>query len=69
MVQDKKLKLTIIVDIIHVIEYLWDAGRVFHPKSGLELENWVQHLLLGIWQGKADLMAVGMRRSATQKYL
>jgi hypothetical protein len=28
------LDLTIIVDLIHVIEYLWDAARVFHPDPG-----------------------------------
>jgi len=63
----KGVDLTIIVDIIHVIEYLWDAGRVFHPKSGPELENWVRHRLLGVLHGKAGLMAGGMRRSATRK--
>jgi len=63
------LDLTIIVDLIHVIEYLWDAGRVFHPVSGPELENWVQHRLLEILRGKAGLMAGGMRRSATLRGL
>ena len=61
--------LTIIVDIIHVIEYLWDAGRAFHPASGPELENWVRHRLLEILRGKAGLVAGGMRRSATRRAL
>ncbi len=69
MAKEKGVDLTIIVDIIHVIEYLWDAGRVFHPKSGPELENWVRHRLLKVLQGKAGLMAGGMRRSATWKGL
>ena len=63
------LDLTIIVDLIHVIEYLWDAGRVFHPASGPELENWVRHRLLETLRGKAGLMAGGMRRSATLRGL
>ena len=63
------LDLTIIVDLIHVIEYLWDAARVFHPASGPELENWVRHRLLGTLRGKAGLMAGGMRRSATCRSL
>jgi hypothetical protein len=67
--KEKGIDLTIIVDIIHVIEYLWDAGRVFHPRSGPELENWVRHRLLGVLHGKAGLMAGGMRRSATRKQL
>lgn len=67
--REKGINLTIIVDIIHVIEYLWDAGRAFHPESGTELENWVRHRLLGVLRGKAGLMAGGMRRSATRKQL
>jgi hypothetical protein len=63
------LDLTIIVDLIHVTEYLWNAGRVFHPASGPELENWVRHRLLETLRGKAGLMAGGMRRSATLRGL
>jgi hypothetical protein len=59
------LDLTIIVDLIHVIEYLWDAARVFHPDPGAQLENWVRYRLFEILRGKAGLMAGGMRRSAT----
>lgn len=69
MAKVKGVELTIIVDIIHVIEYLWKAGRVFHPKSGLELENWVRHRLLAVLNGNAGLTAGGMRRSATRKGL
>jgi hypothetical protein len=57
--------LTIIVDLIHVIEYLWDAARAFHPDPGAQLENWVRYRLFEILRGKAGLMAGGMRRSAT----
>ena len=63
------LDLTIIVDLIHVIEYLWDAGRAFHPASGPELESWVEHRLLEILRGNAGLVAGGMRRSATRRTL
>jgi hypothetical protein len=34
MAKKEGLKLTIIVDLIHVIEYLWKPGRAFH--SGLD---------------------------------
>jgi len=67
--RENGVELTIIVDIVHVIEYLWKAGRVFHPKSGPELEKWVRHRLLCVLNGKAGLMAGGMRRSATLKKL
>lgn len=61
------VNITIIVDLVHVIEYLWKAGRVFHPESGPALEGWVRHRLIGVLNGKAGLMAGGMRRSATLK--
>ena len=63
------LDLTIIVDLIHVTEYLWNAGRVFHPAPGPELENWVRHRLLETLRGKAGLIAGGMRPSATLRGL
>ncbi len=69
MAQKKGLNLTIIVDIVHVIGYLWSAGRVFHQKSGPELENWVRHRILEVLRGKAGLIAGGMRRSATRRGL
>lgn len=69
MAKKNGLKLTIIVDIIHVIEYLWAAGRAFYTESGPELESWVRHHLLEVLRGKAGLMAGGMRRSATRRGL
>ena len=63
------IALTIVMDIIHVIEYLWAAGRAFHPASGPHLEGWVQHRVHEILRGKAGLMAGGMRRSATRRGL
>ncbi|MBT8342702.1 MAG: hypothetical protein KJP07_22060, partial [Desulfatitalea sp.] len=41
--EERGVQLTIIVDIVHIIEYLWKADRVFHPESGSELEGWVRH--------------------------
>jgi hypothetical protein len=69
MAKDKGLDLTIIVDIIHVIEYLWDAGRAFYPEAASELESWVRLRLLEILRGKAGYVAGGMRRSATRRGL
>ena len=69
MARKKGINLTIIVDIIHVIEYLWAAGRAFHPEASPDLEIWVQHRLLEILRGKASFVAGGMRRSATRRAL
>jgi hypothetical protein len=67
--KEKQINLTIIVDLVHVIEYLWKAARAFHPEPGPDLESWVKHRLVKILRGKAGLMAGGMRRSATVRCL
>ena len=67
LARKKGIDLTILLDIIHVIEYLWVAGRVFYPEACLDLERWVQKRLLEILRGKAGLVAGGMRRSATRR--
>jgi len=69
LAKEKKTELTIVVDIIHVIEYLWSAGRVFYPQGGQALEDWVSHRLEEILRGKAGYVAGGMRRSATKRHL
>jgi len=66
---EKGLDLTIIVDVIHVIEYLWNAGRSFYPEAGPELETWVRVRLLEILRGNAGYVAGGIRRSATRRLL
>jgi hypothetical protein len=69
MAKEKDIDLTIIVDVIHVTEYLWDAGRAFHPESGADLESWVRVRLLEVLRGNAGYVAGGMRRSATLRSL
>lgn len=69
MAKKNGVDLTIIVDIVHVIEYLWKAGRAFHSETSPELENWVQYRLLEILKGNAGYVAGGMCRSATLRGL
>jgi hypothetical protein len=61
----KGINITIVMDIIHVIEYLWKAARVFHEETCLKSETWVTERLLAILQGKAGQVAAGIKRSAT----
>lgn len=67
--KEQSLNLIIIMDIVHVIEYLWAAGRAFCQGDTLELELWVQKRLLKILQGKSGIVAGAMRRSATLRDL
>ncbi len=66
---DYGINLTIIMDLIHVLEYLWKAGHVFNKAGSTELEKWVHNRLLRVLQGKASTVAAGIRRSATMRGL
>lgn len=61
--------LVVVLDLIHVLEYLWTAGRAFHPRSSKQLEDWVGVRLLQILRGRSSYVAAGMRRSATLRRL
>ncbi len=59
------VQLTIVLDIIHVIEYLWKAAHAFLPDGTPDAEDWVTQRLEKVLSGSASHVAAGMRRSAT----
>jgi hypothetical protein len=61
--------VTIVVDLIHVSEYLWKAATALNGGSSREAEEWMQERLLRILRGEASQVAAGMRRSATKRDL
>jgi hypothetical protein len=61
--------LTIVLDIIHVVERLWDAAHALYGEASAEGERWVTQRLLEILKGRAPHVAAGMRRSATLRQL
>lgn len=61
------IELPIIVDIIHVAEYLWDASLAFHAEDSSQREQWVGERLLEVLRGRASLVAGGIRRSGTRR--
>ena len=63
------ITLAIIVDVIHVIEYLWKAAYCFHAEGTTEAQTWVTKRLLEVLRGKASHVAAGIRRSATLRGL
>ena len=65
----RDLNLTIILDLIHVCEYLWKASLCFHTEDDPAREVWVQERLLRILEGKSSQVAAGMTRSATMRGL
>ncbi len=63
------VKVTIVLDFIHVLEYIWKAAFCFFSSGSEAAEAWVQERALRILQGKASDVAAGIRRSATRQNL
>jgi hypothetical protein len=62
---ERNIDLCILVDFIHVAQYVWKAALAFHPGDPEKQDAWVRTRLLEILRGKAGYVAGGMRRSAT----
>lgn len=64
-IRSRKLKnVTIVLDFIHVLEYLWKAAFCFFAEGSEAAERWVAEKALSTLQGKASFIAAGMRRAA-----
>ena len=67
----KKLKVnaTIVMDFIHVLEYLWKAAWCFFDKGDNAVEAWIAERAIKILNGKCSQVAKGIRLSATKREL
>jgi hypothetical protein len=63
------IQLTVVLDIIHVVQYLWRATTVFNAESTPQAEQWVEQRFVEILRGRASQVAAGIRRSATKRGL
>jgi hypothetical protein len=63
------VQLTLILDFIHVAEYVWEAAFAFNGEGTAEAQEWVSERLLEILKGRASHVAGGIRRSATLRGL
>jgi len=46
-----QVEITIVLDIVHVLEYLWRAAYAFHADGTPEAEAWVEHQLVKLLSG------------------
>jgi hypothetical protein len=63
------LNVTLILDLIHVLEKLWKAAYVFHPEGSLKAELWVMERTLQILFGEVGQVVKGIRQSITKRGL
>lgn len=65
----RELHITILIDLIHVLEYLWKAAWCFFTEGDPAAEEWVRHRALATLDGGARDVAAGIRRRATSEQL
>jgi hypothetical protein len=67
--QSYQARITLVLDLIHVLEYLWKAAHCFHPVGSSEAGEWVREKALQVLHGAAKSVAVDLRRDATRSQL
>jgi len=68
--KDSKSNATIILDIIHVIEYLWQVARIFFGETKYSAcEDWVYEKLDAILNEQAASVSGSIKMSAAKRKL
>ena len=63
-------EVTIILDLIHVLEYFWKVAHCFHEAGTTAVEQWVNQRLLALLEGReAGAFARDLRRWAARREL
>lgn len=64
------VRVTIVTDLIHVIHYVWAAGKALHAGDGKAIEAWVRQTVEKVLRAE-DIYPViaGIRQSATKRGL
>jgi hypothetical protein len=66
---EQKLGITLVLDLLHVLEKLWKAAYMFHAEGSLEAELWVADRALRILFGEVSQVVKGLRQSITKRRL
>lgn len=65
----RHITVTVLIDFIHVLEYLWKATWSFHEEADPAAEQWVHDKAVAVLHGNARTVAVSIRRLATRRGL
>ena len=61
----RKLTIPIVIDFIHVLEYLWSGCWCFFAEGDPAAERWVSDKAREVLNGRAGIVAAAIRRKAT----
>ena len=59
------IKATVLMDFVHVLEYLWKAAWCFFEPGDDAVEDWIAERAIKILNGHCSQVAKGIRHSAT----
>lgn len=62
-------QFTVILDIIHVIQYLYEAAHAIYSENGKEVKEYVYKLLISILQGNVGRVIGGLKQTITKQNL
>ena len=68
-VASQGISVLVVVDLIHVAEYLWVSANALFGVTSTERQGWVSEQLLRLLQGEAKRVVHGMRVSAGKRKL
>jgi hypothetical protein len=58
-----------ILDIIHVVEYLWNAGNALHGEGAATTQRWVYNHLLSLLHGHVGRVIGGLKQTLSKRTL
>jgi hypothetical protein len=67
--QARGITVAVLIDLIHVLEYLWKAAWSFHDEADPAAQQWVHDKAVAVLDGNARAVAAGIRRLATRRKL
>jgi hypothetical protein len=63
---NRGVTVAIVIDFVHVLEYIWKAAWSFHPEGDPAAETWIRKHAQAILAGHATRVAATLRRAATR---
>ncbi|MGH8874610.1 MAG: ISKra4 family transposase [Acidimicrobiia bacterium] len=63
--QARGIEMTVLVDWVHVLEYIWASAWSFFAEGDPAAEDWVHDKAIDVLRGRASTVAGAIRRKAT----
>jgi hypothetical protein len=65
----RKAAVHLVIDLVHVLEYLWTAAWCFHARGDPAVEDWVAAQALAVLSGRVRQVAESLTAQAGQRGL